>query len=217
MMTNSPLSGPFGELNGSGEISARKSAIRKQLISQRQALLPEQLAELSLCASRHILNLPRWQTAGQVLLYSAVNGELSTSLLLENALAAGKSVLLPRCLPNQKGCMEFAPCKSEDELRPGPFGIPEPDFATCPAVKPENLNPQIAIIPGVAFSCKGLRLGYGGGYYDRFFAKNPLTGCFLVGFCASFQILNAIPHEQWDLRMDAVCTENGIISCVEQS
>lgn len=207
MTTNSPAP---------DDIAAQKSSIRKQMLSQRKALLPQRLAELSLRAQPHILSLPAWQAARQVLLYSPVNGELDTSLLIENALAGGKSVLLPRCIPEQRGCMEFAAFKGQADLCPGQFGILEPDPASCPAVEAQHFNPQIAIIPGLAFTCGGLRLGYGGGYYDRFLSKKLLDRCFLVGFCAGFQILDFIPHQQWDLKVDAVCTENGLISCNSQ-
>lgn len=205
MMTNNP--------NQNFGTASIKAQIRKNILAQRCSLSPELLTNLSLCAQRHILTTPAWQDARQVVLYNAVKGELDTSLLLDEAFSTGKTILFPRCSPDQKGYMELAPCKSGNELRPGPFQILEPDSDTCPAISIEELNPQVMILPGVAFSYDGFRLGYGGGYYDRFIEKHNLKSCFLIGFCANFQLLESLPKENWDQKMDAICTENGLFAC----
>ena len=150
-----------------------------------------------------------------MLLYAAVRGELDTSLLFAHATEAGKQVLFPRCIPpavgDPCGRMELAFCVNAHQLLPGSYQIPEPDPAVCPAVKAVDLALDLALIPGVAFSRSGERLGYGGGYYDRFFADSHSSGCLLIGFCASFQLLDSLPSAEWDIKVDAVCTENGAI------
>ena len=197
--------------------AAEKAALRKKLLCMRSSLPSGQLADVSMRAGLHILNLPVWQSAGQVLLYCAAKGELDTGMLIDNALGSGKTVLLPRCVPGEKGCMEFAPCQNRHELRAGSFGILEPNPETCLAIEACALSPQLAIIPGVAFTAEGLRLGYGGGYYDRFLAETPLSDCLLIGFCAGFQIVDFIPQERWDRKMDAICCEKGIIYCARNT
>ena len=198
---------------GPAERAAEKTKLREELLCMRRSLPPGRLADVSLRAGLHILNLPAWQSAGQVLLYCSANGELDTGMLIDNALGNGKTVLLPRCISGKKGCMEFAPCQNRRELRAGPFGILEPNPETCPATEICSLHPQLAIIPGLAFTPEGLRLGYGGGYYDRFLAETSLEGCLLIGFCAGFQVVEFLPQESWDRKMDAVCNENGIFYC----
>ena len=166
-------------------------------------------------AQERILGLAQWQTARQVLLYSPVRGEIDTRLLFEAALAAGKQTLFPRCISPRAagyaGCMELAPCTGPEQLIPGSFKIPEPSPHHCPPLAAEQLKLDLALIPGVAFSRKGERLGYGGGYYDRFFAANLQPCCLFIGFCAGFQLLDSLPSEPWDLKVDAVCTEEEII------
>ena len=190
-----------------------KSVLRKKLLALRAALSDEQRAAISLAAQNHLQKLPAWQNAAQVMLYSPVRNELDTAILMNAALASGKQVLLPRCLPQNApgngGCMEMALCRSPAHLRPGRFKIPEPDPALCPAVTAADLAPGIAVIPGLAFTRSGLRLGYGGGYYDRFFTINPLPDCLRVGFCAGLQLLPTLPASPWDVQVDGVCTEAG--------
>lgn len=195
------------------ETAGLKTQIRKDILARRCALSPELWASLSLCAQQHILKAPAWQDAKQIVLYYAIKGELDTALLLDDAFNTGKTVLLPRCIPDQKGCMELVPCKNRGELRPGLFQIMEPDPNICSALSIEELNPQIMIIPGVAFSPKGFRLGYGAAYYDRFIEKHKLKSCFLIGFCASFQFIEFLPNDEWDKKMDSICTENGLFAC----
>ena len=75
------------------------------------------------------------------------------------------------------------------------------------------ISPKIAILPGLAFCPCGLRLGYGGGYYDRFLNENKINNFFLLGFGASFQVLAELPQGKWDYSLNAICTENGVIRC----
>lgn len=201
--------------NNLSQLSENKRLLRGQMLSLRKEFLQHGWSEASLAAQRHILNLPAWRHARQVLLYAAVRGELDTGLLFAHAIEAGKQVLFPRCIApvvgDSCGRMELAFCAGHHQLIPGSYQIPEPDPAVCPGVETVDLALDLALIPGVAFSRTGERLGYGGGYYDRFFADNRSSGCIFIGFCASFQLLDSLPSAEWDVKVDAVCTENGVI------
>ncbi len=191
----------------------QKQALRKRLLARRKALSPAELKDISYRAQMHVLALPQWQLAAQVLLYCPVNNELDTALLMQSALRQNKQILLPRCIQGQKGQMELAVCPDISCLLPGQFGIMEPNPATCPAFDAASIFPQLAVLPGLAFSAAGLRLGYGGGYYDRFLNRLQTKQLFLLGFGAAFQIIENLPQGEWDHPLDAICTENGIVFC----
>ncbi len=201
-----------------------KVVIRKDILALRKALAPELLRAHARAATAHILALPAWQNARRILLYMPIAQELDTTALVAHALQSGKDVFLPRCNPKQKGIMDVAQCRSLDELVVGAYGILEPDPVRCPKldlalhgtpnmasnVSPDTA-PHMAIVPAVAFDVHGNRLGYGGGYYDRFLAHEAMAHTFLLGLAHHMQVLDELPREPWDCTMHAVCTERGVM------
>ena len=120
--------------------SPDKSALRKTLLARRAALPAAEAVRLSSLIQAHILDTPAWQNAGQVLIYSPIRNEVDTALLLADALAKGKQILFPRCLPGQTGIMELAAVTGPEDLRPATFGILEPDPERCPARRGEDFS-----------------------------------------------------------------------------
>ncbi len=189
-------------------IAQEKRLLRQKFLTERTKQ-PSAHAN-SEAAQQKLLTEIVWQHACSVALYMAVRGEMSTNLLLEHAWRTGKCVLLPRCRPEQ-GKMDFVPCTSMDDLAPGNFGIMEP-HAHLPAIHLDSDAPHIMVIPGTAFDKRGNRLGFGGGYYDRLFAEPwccPHT--IRMGLCYSWQIVEALPIEAWDMPMNALITEEGLL------
>ena len=185
-----------------------KSALRSQLRSMRLALTQDERMRLSRRACNHILRSEPWNRSGCVALYIAVRGETDAAPLLQNAWESGKTVLLPVCSPETKGVMRLRPCPGPEALRPGLYGIPEPVVDENGAPAPP---PDLVIVPGVAFTDRGGRLGQGGGYYDRLLAAPEHARAFRMGLAYGFQLLPALPVEAWDCAMHAVATEKGII------
>lgn len=199
-----------------------RQALRRAMLARRAALPPEEAARLGHAAQDALLASPAWQAARQVLLYVAVRNETATARLLDAAWADGKQVLLPRCVtsaPQEDAAancdneMCLAPCACAADLKPGRYGISEPDPARCPAIDMDaatNFAPGLAIIPGVAFDRQGNRLGHGAGYYDRFLAHPAMARTALVGLAYAFQIVPALPVAPWDRPVHALCTEEGL-------
>lgn len=113
--------------------------------------------------------------------------------------------------------MCLAPCACAADLRPGRYGIAEPDPVRCPAIDMDAVPgsasafaPDLAVIPGVAFDRRGNRLGHGAGYYDRFLAHPAMARTALVGLAYAFQIVPALPVAPWDRPVHALCTEEGL-------
>ena len=188
-----------------------KAALRKILLARRSALTAAEAARLSGLIQAHILDTPAWQNAGQVLIYSPIRKEVDTAMLFADALVRGKQVLFPRCLPGQAGIMELAAVFGPQDLRLATFGILEPDPERCPALRGEDLRPDIAVLPGVGFDRQGFRLGYGAGYYDRALKSGNFRNTYLIGAAYAMQIVDDLRPDTWDERLDAVITEKGLV------
>lgn len=192
---------------------ASKASIRKSILAQRKALSPALMHAHGKAAQARMLSLDIWKAAKQVLLYMPIRNEMETQALLENAWATGKEVLLPRCDATAKGIMHLMVCRQMGDLCAGSYGIPEPDPSLCACLEPEDprLRPDLAIIPAVAFDINGNRLGYGGGYYDRFLAHDCMAKTCRIGFAHSIQIVEVLPTEAWDYLMHGLCTEDTML------
>ncbi|MDR1776294.1 MAG: 5-formyltetrahydrofolate cyclo-ligase [Desulfovibrio sp.] len=192
--------------------AAEKTALRRRMRALRECQPPEVAWRLGLDAQRHLLESAHWKNARSVALYVALKGELSTQNLLDAAWQSGRVVYLPRLRRNETGIMDFALCTGVEELVGAAFGLSEPP-PEAPGFGPEDagadFRPDLLVAPGLAFDRSGARLGYGGGYYDRFLSR--LTECSSVGLCFGFQLLDAVPRQQWDWPVRRLCTEKGLL------
>lgn len=181
-----------------------KAEIRARIIAGREAL-PETLRrEWCAAITERLLALEGYRTARIVSAYASFRAEMDTAAFLAAALAAGKRVALPRVAANRER-LEF--CFIDDparDLAPGTWGIPEP-APHCERL-PEGAPVDMVLAPGVAFTRRGDRLGYGRGYYDRFIATLPGRPL-RVAAAYSMQVLEDLPVEAHDRRMDVLVTE----------
>ncbi len=187
-------------------IQDQKQALRSAMTARRAELPPAERSRLSLRIQERILALPAFAAARTVLLYSPVRGEADTSLLLEHLWRRGARVLLPRCRPERPGEMDLFCVAGLAELKPGAWGIPEPDPAACDLF--EGCAIDLAVVPGVAFDRAGARLGLGGGYYDRLLAQPDMAACLKIAPAYGFQVVERLPREAWDRPMDIILTES---------
>jgi 5-formyltetrahydrofolate cyclo-ligase len=183
-----------------------KQAIRQEMRERRRALP----LDLVVAAGRAVAGLvARWtpyRFASAVLLYVATDNEVPTDRLLEQAHADGKRVLLPRTDGSE---MVFAEHRPGLPMRRGTLGIPEPaGEAVDPSMEPDLL----VLAPLLAWDRTGARLGRGGGFYDGALAEAPPTWQ-LAGLGYGFQECEAIPTDPWDVRLDHVVIESGIVRC----
>lgn len=188
-----------------------KLRLRAALRARRRSLADDERQRLSRRAAAHLLASDVWRKAASVALYVAVRGEADATPLLEAARQSGKTALLPLCLDEatgEPGLMRFVPCAGAHALRIGAYGIPEPVCASLPVTDPPA---DIILVPGVAFDTKGMRLGQGGGYYDRLLARPEYAKSLRIGYAYAFQIVDAVPARAWDVPMHALCTEEGLV------
>ncbi|NPA49330.1 MAG: 5-formyltetrahydrofolate cyclo-ligase [Thermodesulfobacteria bacterium] len=184
--------------------SASKKTLRKIFLARRASLTPEARKELSRRITEHLRSYAPYRKAERLLLYAHFRDEVETDALIEAALQEGKEVYLPRTYVREKRLRLFR-LFNTGELLPGAYGIPEPP-AQNPEIQAEELD--LIVVPGVAFDLRGGRLGYGGGFYDRLFAKAPRVK--RIGLAYSCQVAEELPLEEHDVLLHALVTEKGL-------
>lgn len=189
-----------------------KRALRQELIAARARVPSELTAGWSAAAAARLGGLDEWTQAAVVHCFvGALAGEVRTEGLLARALAEGRRLVCPRVMP--RGRLEHREVTVLTQLENSSFGLREPSPALCPQVDAAEVD--LVVVPGVGFSRDGLRLGMGGGYYDRFLSTLPPTAV-RVGLAFELQLLDAVPsgiEEQHDERVDLIVTELRVRRC----
>lgn len=188
----------------SGPVVEFKRQTRQRFRQRRRAYPEEEAIEASRLVCERLAGLPEFVEASRVVLYAAIpgSGELDLRPAFDGLRASGRGVLYPRCLPDHR--LEFVEVPEWDALRPGRHGIPEPEGNPVP-LRPEA---DLVLVPGLAFDRSGVRLGGGGGYFDRTFAPGWEGSPRLFGVGYSWQLTEeALPCESHDRRMDGILTD----------
>jgi len=184
-----------------------KRELRRRCGILRNTLSEFERGQKSRSICHHLLLLPQ-VVADTFFIYVSYKTEVATSAIIKKLLEQGKTVVIPHIHHNRMDAVQLI--DPERELEEGFKGIPE---LRIELVEKRIINPariKVAIVPGLAFDKKGGRLGYGGGCYDRFFADRA-PGALRVGVCFSRQIVDEVPTERHDVKMDLVIHEQGII------
>ncbi len=185
-------------------LTCEKDNLRKHLQQTRKAQDLVSLEQKSNVIQEILLSENIWQTSLNIGLYAPIQGEVRTNILIDSALKNNKNLLLPRC-GSEQGHMDFYICKSLADLEFGSFNILEPRLDIC---KKQN-EMDLLIVPALAFDQKGYRLGFGGGYYDRFLQKNVNIPC--IGLAFAWQMFETLPSETWDMPVNGIINEEGIL------
>ncbi len=185
---------------------ADKTAIRQQYLIMRRAtssVVRESADEL---IRKQLERLPEYQKAELVLSYVSFGDEVDTHAIIESALAAGKQVAVPLSVKKEKS-LRFYTITSTADLRPGMLGIMEPVPDEERLVTPEMGKGSVCLVPGLVFDGEGFRIGYGGGYYDRFLAFYMGEK---LGLARTMQVSsNPLPRGAHDVHVDTLVTEQG--------
>ena len=173
-------------------------------IAQRKAELRRKAAALPKADVPHLLErflqLPRVREADTVMVFCGVGREPDTDGLIRALLEQGKRVALPVCLPQRK--MEARSITDFSQLEPNRYGIPEPD-GMCPIVPAEEIG--AVLVPNLLCDREGYRLGYGGGYYDRWLAGYH---GFTVAVCPADRLVDELPRDRYDVPVQLlICDE----------
>lgn len=172
-----------------------KQQLRAAIRQQKQAMVPEEIAGRSKMLCRMVLETEAYRQAGTVYGYLPFNQEVDLTELLQQALADGKQVALPKCCGKD---MHFILVSDLTRIQRTGFGVPEP-IADSPAPSDST---GLVIVPGLVFDRRGYRIGYGGGYYDRFLSLEPEHPT--IGLCYDFQLTDRLEPDEHDIPVDTV-------------
>lgn len=174
-----------------------KKEIRKKVFAARKQRTDAWVEEMSKAITQRVVALPAFKHADRILAYADYNHEVITEYLIEEAWKAGKEVAVPKVVGKD---MVFYKLTDFSQLEPGYFQIPEPasgEIVEWPTA--------LMIMPGVAFDRENHRVGYGGGFYDRYLEKHPDVQRVAVAF--SFQMFDQVPTEPTDICPQILVTE----------
>ncbi|MEP7059110.1 MAG: 5-formyltetrahydrofolate cyclo-ligase [Actinomycetota bacterium] len=186
----------------SAALKKAKRDVRRRVLGLRERTTPDQRARAAAAVATHCLGLPEVSGANTVLAFWTFGSELPTMPLIEALAGAGKVLALPRIVD---GDLEARTWRAGEELSGTPFGAMEPVRGRV--VPPTEI--EVVFTPAVAFDRQGRRVGYGGGFYDRFLPKTDATR---IGIGLALQVVGEpLPAGHFDLPVHAIVTEDGAI------
>lgn len=189
------------------EIRKQKTKIRESYIEKRRSLSIEEKKDLDNQVCERVIASSTYKNANVILAYMPKEDELDITSVLEKALLDGKKLALPNCDPETKN-MDFYFVNSLSELSEGHYSILEPntdnEMYDYENYKDKNI---ICIVPAIVYDRKGFRIGYGGGYYDRYLST--FKGL-KVGVAYFNHIISEVPKGKFDFAVDVLISERGV-------
>jgi len=178
-----------------------KATLRSEALAKREAVSHAHYLEAAQRIAALFLAQPQWRAARIIAGYAPIRGEIDPMPLLAELARHKKQCALPKKRGDRLAFCAYTP---GDELRSGAWGILEPKG------DPMEVEPDLILVPLLAFDLTGTRLGYGGGYYDRTLADYQAANhqAIAIGLAFAIQQASALPREPHDVRLDAVLTEN---------
>jgi 5-formyltetrahydrofolate cyclo-ligase len=190
-----------------------KNGIRKQLLALREQLSAESRAAHGNAIVERLLQMPEYQQADTVLGYMNFGAEFASEFWVRRVLADGKKLALPRVNQHTSQLDLYRVEDIESQLAVGLWGIREPIVSRCERLTRIN-EVEFALLPGVAFTRDGARLGYGRGFYDKLLVRMAIRPA-LAAAAFELQIVEQIPQESTDVKVEWIITERETIACSE--
>jgi 5-formyltetrahydrofolate cyclo-ligase len=186
-------------------ISGRKKKIRNNMLEKRNTLTSEQIESMSKQICETFVSSHEFKIAETIMIYLSFGSEVKTNYIIEYAWQCKKRIVVPSTNPTTRKLI-ISSIDNYNDLEPGYMGIREPKKHLRRDISKEEIN--IVVVPAVAFDRKGYRLGYGGGYYDRFLFGMT---AYKTGLAFSCQIVNEVPTDWYDLPVDGIITDKEFI------
>lgn len=186
-----------------------KSLIRKEILEKRSKLGRILYKEYSKTIMDTLSDSIYYKSAKTIMIFVSFNYEVDTREFIKKAIADGKDVVVPITIPETKQLIPSL-LKDYSELAPGFYNILTPKEEFIRPTSPDLID--LIIVPGIAFDPEGYRVGYGGGYYDRFLSKIRSTVP-KVSIAFHLQLIDKVPKDHFDIPVDYIFTEKEIIEC----
>lgn len=189
-----------------------RTTLRREILAERDRVSSDSLREWSLAITTRVLGLPLLASARVVFVYMHFRSEVRTFELIRALLARGRTVCIPRTLPGQSRLQAVRINDPVQDVAPGYRTIPEPLPGLLASAVVAPMAIEAVIVPGSVFDPHGGRLGYGGGYYDRFLGQE-CPEAVRIALAFELQVVAKVPAEPHDQDMDLVVTEKNIYDC----
>lgn len=186
-------------------IRSLKADLRKDVLARRDALGAAERKKLGERITARLLGLDAYRKAGCVMAYVGFGSEIDTSRFVADTLSQGKTLVLPRVERGNRALKLYDVRDPENQLEAGVWGIRQPRADLCPEISAAQI--EFVLVPGVAFTRRCERLGYGGGFYDGFI-RSLVPRPALVAAAFALQVLAELPMSETDQRVDLVVTED---------
>jgi 5-formyltetrahydrofolate cyclo-ligase len=185
-----------------------KKKIRSTILNKRNSMLFSEVLEKSERIKEQVFHLDEFKEAKTILFYVSYDNEVYTHEMIKESLEVKKQVVVPKTDMNKRTIL-CSTLTKWDDLLAGAYNILEPRQECLNEVSPESID--LIIMPGIAFDCQGNRIGHGMGYYDRLLKKK--MNAHRLGLAFEFQIVENIPTEPHDIKVEKIVTEKRIITC----
>ncbi len=185
-----------------------KEKLRQKMLALRLNQIPLTKKRKSLLVSKNLFSLSCYSESRNIMVYFDFKGEINTGLIIQEALKEGKKVLFPDIIPKTRKLNVFELRNFKKGFKKGYFGIPEPVQMSKRVFPYSKID--IVLVPGIAFDYKGFRIGFGGGYYDRFLRLLPKRAI-KVGLAYDWQLVQRVSHEKHDICLDLLVTNEQIV------
>jgi 5-formyltetrahydrofolate cyclo-ligase len=187
-----------------------KQELKDNIFRKRNSLTKTEAEQKSIRIKENLLSLDEFKRSENIMFYISFNNEVDTQNFIKELLRnKGKNIIVPFVVKGES-ILQLSEIKNFDDLEPKTFGILEPKENKILKFNPDNLD--LIIVPGIAFDRNGNRIGYGHGYYDRFF-KNLKKNVKKIGLAYDFQLVDKIIPHEFDIPMDLIITESRVINC----
>jgi len=189
-----------------------RNQLRKKILAARDQLSPVKQIKKSARITEKLLTIKKVQKAGIFFVYMNFRSEVQTMDMINNCLNQGKIITIPLTQVNRLGLLAVRITDPQRQVKPGYCSIPEPDSSLLPGAVFAPGMIEVVIVPGSVFDRSGGRLGYGGGYYDRFLDQEAHEAL-RIGLAYNLQLVEQVPVEPHDQFMDFIVTERKIYDC----
>lgn len=186
-----------------------KAQVRSAMLARLRSLGSAERERLERLVMGNLLPIQEMKDAENVFCYVSLDYEVGTHRMIKELLGAGKRVFAPVTDTGKRTLHVSQILGMGKGMKQGPYGIPEPKGRRLKELDPID----VWIVPGLAFDSRGYRIGHGAGYFDSFFAQNPVRGK-RIGLAFSFQLVGKVPDTRRDVPVDMVVTEKGVINCL---
>ncbi|MCT4564445.1 MAG: 5-formyltetrahydrofolate cyclo-ligase [Maledivibacter sp.] len=186
-----------------------KDAMRNQFLKKRRKMKKEEAIKCSESIIHRLMGLKAFKESKNIMIYLSFNNEVDTYKLMEDCFNNGKRVIVPYCIKEER---KIVPSEIKDpdiELKTSSLGFKEPDLANLREVETEDID--LVIVPGVIFDKSGNRIGFGGGYYDRFLKRLKNT-TITIAICYDYQLIDKVPVDELDIPVGCIITDKRIVN-----